>query len=75
MSVFPDHLKKKFNRTMFINHGLCTDYEDIGVIHTYKNMYKNRWPGTEIFYKDFGKISCANGWGSGNIVISAGDAA
>jgi len=39
------------------------------------NMSKNSWPGTEIFYMDFSDKFCANGWGCGNIVISARDAA
>jgi CubicO group peptidase (beta-lactamase class C family) len=75
MSVFPEQLREKFNRTRFINHGICADYEDKGIAHTYMNMSKNNWPGTEIFYKDFADLTCANGWGAGNIAISAGDAA
>ena len=39
------------------------------------NKSKNKWPGTEIYYKDFSDLTCANGWGFGNIVISASDAA
>lgn len=75
MTVFPEHLRSQFNRTRFINHGRCSEYEGEGVAHTYMNMSKNSWPGTEIFYKDFAELTCANGWGFGNIAISAGDAA
>ena len=39
------------------------------------NRSKNKWPGTEIYYQDFGNLTCANGWGFGNIAISAGNAA
>jgi CubicO group peptidase (beta-lactamase class C family) len=74
-SFLPEHLRSQFNRTTFINHGKCIEYEDQGVAHTYMNMSKNNWPGTEIFYKDFSNLTCANGWGIGNIAISAGDAA
>lgn len=26
MSIFPDKLRPKFNHTMFINHGKCSEY-------------------------------------------------
>jgi CubicO group peptidase (beta-lactamase class C family) len=75
MSVFPDSLRSQFNRTMFINEGKCSKYGKDGLVHTYMNQRKNSWPGTEIYYKDFDNLTCANGWGFGNIAISASDAA
>ena len=63
------------NHTLFINKGSCKKYGKFGVVHTYMNTSKNNWPGTEIFYKDFYNLTCANGWGIGNIAISAKDAA
>jgi hypothetical protein len=60
---------------MFIDHGKCSDYAKQGVISTYSDEVKGKWPATEIFYIKFFNKTCANGWGMGNIAVNAKDAA
>ena len=45
------------------------------MVHTYMSRSKNHFPGLEYYYHDFYNVSCANGWGMGNLAISAKDAA
>ena len=60
---------------MFISHGKCSDYNSKGVVRTYLQVSKNKWPGTAVTYKNMNDYSCLNGWTMGDISTSAMDAA
>ena len=45
------------------------------MIHTYMSATKHKYPALEYFMIPFYKLSCANGWGMGNLAISAENAA
>jgi hypothetical protein len=75
MSIFPPKLRARLNHTMFINHGMCSEFAKQGMTHTYMSTEKGKWPATEISYTDYWNKTCANGWGFGNIAVNAKDAA
>ena len=60
---------------MFINHGKCSEYAKNGVVPTYDDRERGQWPAIEIYYINYWNKTCANGWGFGNIAVSAKDAA
>jgi len=75
MSIFPTELKARLNHTMFIDHGMCSEYAKEGVIPTYSSENRGEWPAKEIYYMSYHNKTCNNGWGMGNIAVNAKDAA
>jgi len=75
MSIFPDGLRARLNHTMFIDHGMCSEYAKEGVIPTYQDQKRGKWPAKEIYFTSYWNKTCANGWGMGNIAVNAKDAA
>lgn len=61
--------------THFINRGRCSAYKKLGMVHTYSSLKAHQWPATQFSYQDYFEKSCANGWGFGNIALSAADSA
>jgi CubicO group peptidase (beta-lactamase class C family) len=52
-SVLPPQLAKQLNRTIFPNHGKCSDYPTI--VHQYR-------PTKDASFLDIDDYSCTNGW-------------
>lgn len=75
MSVLPKYLRKEMKHTHFINRGRCSAFEKIGMVHTYESKKVHRWPATQFSFLDYWEKTCANGWGFGNIALSATDSA
>ena len=75
MSVLPEYLRKDMKHTYFINRGRCSAFKKIGMVHTYESKTVHEWPATQFSYQDYWEKTCANGWGFGNIALSARDTA
>ena len=67
LSFLPPALRESYSELMFFKHGPCADYP--GVVHYFI--------GSNVTSKDHDmyNTSCLNGWGFGNIGISARNAA
>ena len=45
------------------------------MVHSYESRVSNEWPGSQFSFFDYYEKTCANGWGFGNVALSASDSA